>query len=42
MSDTTLLVIVGTIWIAPHIEKRTGMLLGTVVLTCAAIIGIFK
>ena len=42
MSDTTLLVIVGTIWIAPHVDKRTGMLLGALMTICAAIIGIFK
>ena len=40
MTETQMLVVVGTIYIAPHCDVRLGMIVGTIILIVAAFKGL--
>lgn len=42
MTSTQFLVIVGIIYIAPHLTKTAGHLMGLGFIVCAAVIGLSK
>jgi len=40
MTETQMLVLIGTIYIAPHLDERFGMIVGTIILIVAACKGL--
>ena len=40
MSEGQFLVLVGTVWVAPHVDELQGKVIGCLVLLCAAAKGL--